>query len=73
MNANSLSNKIAVLAAVSFLAASSLTQTAIPTPSLQQQAGYGHFFTGDYVNEIFQTLGGSHDANWVYVQAQFAF
>jgi hypothetical protein len=38
---------------------------------LQLQAGYGHFFVGDYVKETFQTSpGGAHDADWVYVQAQ---
>jgi hypothetical protein len=41
-----------------------------PKPFVQLQAGFGHFFTGDYVD---QTLGGSHDANWVYLQAQLNF
>ncbi len=44
-----------------------------PTRCLQVQGGYGHFFTGDYVNQTFKDLGGSHDADWVYVQAQFSF
>jgi len=39
----------------------------------QFQAGVGHYFTGDYVNQTFQNLGGAHDANWVYVQAQVNF
>jgi hypothetical protein len=39
----------------------------------QLQAGFGHYFTGDYVNQTFQNLGGSHDANWFYVQAQLNF
>lgn len=38
------------------------------------QAGYGHFFTGDYVE---QSLGapthGSSDADWVYVQVAINF
>jgi hypothetical protein len=48
---------------------------AIYTPArfLQFQAGFGHYFTGDYVNQTFQNLGGSHDANWVYAQAQLTF
>jgi hypothetical protein len=40
---------------------------------LQFQAGYGHYFTGDYVDQTFQNLGGSHDADWVYVQGQLSF
>lgn len=40
---------------------------------LQLQAGFGHYFTGDYVNQTFRSLGGSHDANWVYLQAQANF
>jgi hypothetical protein len=50
-----------------------LIATYQPTRFLQAQAGFGHFFTGDYVNQTFQNLGGSHDANWVYVQAQVNF
>jgi hypothetical protein len=44
-----------------------------PTSFSQVQAGFGHYFTGDYVNQIFQKLGGAHDANWVYLQAQLNF
>ena len=44
-----------------------------PAAYLSFQAGYGHFFTGAYVNQTFQNLGGSHDANWAYIQAQFTF
>jgi hypothetical protein len=40
---------------------------------LQFQGGFGHYFTGDYVNQTFQNLGGAHDANWVYLQAQVNF
>ena len=36
------------------------------------QAGYGHFFRGDYVKQAL-TTPGSQDADWVYVQATFAF
>jgi len=38
----------------------------------QLEAGYGHFFTGDY---IAQSLGtsGAQDANWVYVQTTIKF
>jgi len=42
-----------------------------PKPFFQAQAGFGHFFTGGYVNQTFQNLGGSHDANWFYLQALF--
>jgi hypothetical protein len=44
-----------------------------PKSFLQVQGGYGHYFTGDYVDQTFQNLGGSHDADWVYIQAQFTF
>ena len=37
------------------------------------QAGYGHFFIGDYVKDSLATSGGSHDANWVYAQTTFNF
>jgi hypothetical protein len=40
---------------------------------VQLQGGFGHYFTGDYVNQTFQNLGGAHDANWVYIQAQLDF
>jgi hypothetical protein len=40
---------------------------------VQFQAGFGHYFTGAYVNQTFQTLGGAHDANWVYIQALVTF
>jgi hypothetical protein len=50
-----------------------LVATYTPFRFLQLQAGYGHYFTGDYINQTFEHLGGSHDADWVYVQAQFSF
>lgn len=50
-----------------------LVATYQPWAYLQMQVGFGHFFTGDYVNETFQNLGGAHDANWVYLQAQLTF
>lgn len=36
------------------------------------QAGYGHFFRGEYVTDTLGTTG-SKDANWVYVQALLNF
>ncbi len=50
-----------------------LIATYSPAKFFQVQGGYGHYFTGEYVNQTFQTLGGSHDADWVYIQAQFNF
>jgi hypothetical protein len=50
-----------------------LITTWQPRPFLQFQGGYGHFFTGDYVNQSLQNVGGSHDADWIYVQAQITF
>ena len=38
------------------------------------QAGYGHFFIGDYVRQSAAKGGhGSHDADWLYLQATFSF
>ena len=50
-----------------------LVATYQPRKFLQIQAGFGHFFTGDYVNESLQSSGGARDANWVYVQTQISF
>lgn len=38
------------------------------------QAGYGHFFVGDYVKQSLSSPSfGAADANWVYVQASLNF
>lgn len=40
------------------------------------QAGYGHFFVGDYIKESVATVaanGGAVDANWVFVQTTISF
>lgn len=50
-----------------------LIATYQPAAFVQVQAGFGRYFTGDYVQDTFQKLGGAHDANWVYVQAQVSF
>jgi hypothetical protein len=50
-----------------------LIATYQPAAFVQLQGGFGHYFTGDYVNQTFQNLGGAHDANWVYLQAQLNF
>jgi len=50
-----------------------LIVTYQPVAFVQLQTGFGHYFTGDYVNQTFQNLGGAHDADWVYVQAQLSF
>lgn len=36
------------------------------------EAGYGHFFRGDYIKQSLSAIG-SVDANWVYIQTKFAF
>jgi hypothetical protein len=36
------------------------------------QAGYGHFFRGDYVKQSL-AASGSQDADWFYVQAVMNF
>jgi hypothetical protein len=37
------------------------------------EAGYGHFFTGDYVDQTWANAGGSTDADWFYLQAVIRF
>ena len=40
------------------------------------QAGYGHFFVGDYIKQSVATVpanGGTVDANWVFVQTTINF
>lgn len=37
------------------------------------QAGYGHFFVGEYVKNSLSATGGSHDADWIYGQLVFNF
>jgi hypothetical protein len=40
----------------------------------QCEAGFGHFFVGDYVKQSLSAPGfGSADANWVYVQLNVNF
>jgi hypothetical protein len=41
-------------------------------PQIALEAGYGHFFVGDYVKQSL-AAAGSTDANWVYVQMNFNF
>ena len=42
------------------------------TRFLVLEAGYGHFFTADYIHQSLSALG-SKDANWVYLQATLQF
>lgn len=47
-----------------------------PRSWAELQCGYGRFFVGDYIRQSVRTVpanGGAVDANWVYVQAKFAF
>jgi len=39
----------------------------------QVEAGYGHFFAGDYINQSQAGNGGSSDADWIYVQTAIKF
>ena len=44
------------------------------TKFAQVEAGYGHFFTGTYVNQSLSSpASGHHDADWVYVQTSIKF
>ncbi|MGC3960824.1 MAG: hypothetical protein QM813_23690 [Verrucomicrobiota bacterium] len=38
------------------------------------EGGYGHFFAGDYIDQTWQnTLNGSTDADWFYLQTVVRF
>lgn len=43
------------------------------TRHVQLEAGYGHFFTGSYVDKSLAGVGGSKDADWFYLQTSFKF
>ena len=43
------------------------------TKFAQVEAGYGHFFAGDYINQSQAGNGGRRDADWVYVQTTIKF
>ena len=48
--------------------------TYAPRPWLSAQAGYGHFFVGEYVRQSLSAPGyGASDADWVYAQLLFNF
>jgi hypothetical protein len=43
-------------------------------PSAAVQVGYGHFFTGDYIDQSLSSKAfGSHDADFLYLQTTFTF
>ena len=53
-----------------------LTANYTITPWGSLQAGYGHFFVGDYIRQSVDTVkanGGAMDANWCYVQMTVVF
>ena len=53
---------------IDFIAGYSLTKFA------SLEAGFGHFFTGGYVNSTFSAVaGGSTSANWFYLQTTVTF
>jgi hypothetical protein len=43
-----------------------------PTKYLAIEAGYGHFFRGDYIRESLSKVG-TRDADWVYIQTRITF
>jgi hypothetical protein len=44
------------------------------SPHATLEAGYGHFFVGDYIEQSLSApTHGSDDADWFYVQANFNF
>lgn len=43
------------------------------TPYSSAQAGYGHFFVGDYIKSSISGNGGATDANYLYAQLTFNF
>jgi hypothetical protein len=53
-----------------------LTASYALKPWCKLQAGYGHFFVGDYIKESAATVaanGGASDADWVFVQTTISF
>jgi hypothetical protein len=51
-----------------------LTLSYAVTPYFGIQAGFGHFFVGDYVKQSLSAPGfGSADANYLYLQTRFSF
>ncbi|MBI5683520.1 MAG: alginate export family protein [Verrucomicrobia bacterium] len=47
-----------------------------PLPWLKLEAGYGHFFIGDYIRQSVRSVaanGDAEDANWCYVQTTISF
>jgi hypothetical protein len=43
------------------------------TRCAQLEAGYGHFFTGQYIQQSLANNGGAQDANWFYTQLTLTF
>lgn len=43
------------------------------TPWLAFRGGYGHFFTGSYIDSSKASRGGSTDSDWVYIQGTLNF
>jgi Alginate export len=43
------------------------------TKFAQLEVGYGHFFTGSYIDQSLQASGGSRDGNYLYVQTTLSF
>ncbi len=52
-----------------------LYATYVPTKWANIQVGYGHFFTGDYIDDSVSSVPGasSTDADWVYTQLMLTF
>ena len=43
------------------------------TRNMQLEGGYGHFFAGSYIDKSVAGVGGSKDADWVYLQTTIKF
>ena len=50
-----------------------LDVTYSPTPYAIVRGGYGHFFTGNYVDNSLKGVGGSTGADWLYLQLTLNF
>ena len=37
------------------------------------EGGYGHFFTGKYIDQTWSNTAGSSDADWFYLQTVIRF
>ncbi len=50
-----------------------LIATYVISPQATVEAGFGHFFAGEYIKQSLENIGGSDDANFFYLQLTVNF